>query len=337
MAARRIPWVTIVFAVANIAVYVWSLAAGADLMHPSTTWMFEHGGNFGPITLSGEEWRLLTSMFLHYGIIHIVMNLVGLLTSGPEVERLYGRVGYAVVYVVSGLAGGLAASLKANAISAGASGAIFGVIGAFGAYLVVHRNRIDRELFAKRARSLGTFLAINIYIGLTVKGISLAAHAGGLVGGFLVGLALEWSRPGASETRSIWRPLAVAIVSLALLVGGTFSAPVPSNAIIMFAQANERLLTRWNKLVEEVHAHSMNDDQLADVIEHELLPAWQKERETFERDGRGERKDAILEYMKAREEGWRIMLPGLRAHDKDAVTRGMARFREADELANKLH
>src|SRR5688572_25374045 len=118
---RQIPWVTIALAVANVAVFVWELSRGADAMEPTAQWMAEHGGNFGPVTLDGEQWRLLTSMFLHYGVLHIVMNMIGLLDGGRHVERMYGRAGFVAIYLVSGLAASLATSLRANVVSAGAS------------------------------------------------------------------------------------------------------------------------------------------------------------------------------------------------------------------------
>ena len=125
--ALAFPYVTVALAALNVIVFGVAVAAGADPMSPDPDTMFELGGNFGPVTLAGEPWRLFTSMFLHYGILHLAMNMLGLLDGGRHVERMYGRAAYIALYVFAGLAGSLASALSGQAVSAGASGEIFGV------------------------------------------------------------------------------------------------------------------------------------------------------------------------------------------------------------------
>jgi rhomboid protease GluP len=332
--ARRLPWVTIFFAVANLAVFAWELAAGADAMQPTAQWMLEHGGTFGPVTLAGEEWRLVTSMFLHYGVLHIVMNMIGLLDGGRHVERMYGPAGFATIYMVSGLAAALATSLRASAVSAGASGAIFGVFGAFGAYLLLHRGRLDRHQVTQQSRGLMIFLAYNIWFGFTAESIDMVAHIGGLIAGFIIGLALE---AGTDEGHTSGRrSFLVAVVGLALVAGGAFLAPSPTNAFAQFGTSEQKVLDRWNGLITEAKAGKITDAALADVIDSELLPAWRDLGAAYAKDGEGKLHRLTLDYIRARQEGWEIVARGLRAGDEAEVNRGMTRFNQGDAIIEKM-
>ena len=186
-----LPVVTIVLAAMNIAAYGLAMAAGADPMAPTPDQIFDLGGNFGAVTLDGESWRLLTSMFLHFGLLHIAMNMVGLIDGGRHVEGMYGRAAFVALYLFAGLVGSLASALSGKAVSAGASGAIFGIFGAWAAYLLLHRGAIDKEALAKQSKGLLIFLGYNIWFGVTAEGIDMRAHIGGLIAGFVAGLVLS--------------------------------------------------------------------------------------------------------------------------------------------------
>ncbi len=331
------PWVAIFLAVANVAAFGWELSAGADAMRPTAGWMLDHGGNFGPLTFAGEQWRLLTSMFLHYGVLHLVMNMIGLLDGGRHVERMYGHAGFAALYVVSGLAGSFASGLRGQAVSAGASGAVFGIFGAFGAYLLLHRDRLDKEQVSHQARGLMIFLAYNIFFGVTAKGIDLVAHAGGLAAGFVCGLALEL---GSDEKHStIGRSLLVGVLGTALVFGAAVAAPDPTNpmAVIDKVSAVEaKAIARWNELVAQAQADKLTDDQFADAIEKELLPPWREAQQEFATSGTGPLKADMIEYLAARAEGWEIMIKGLRAHDEAVMKEGMEKFSKADVIISRM-
>ena len=334
-AQRSIPWVTIVLALANVATFAWELSAGASAWQPTPDWMSEHGGNFGPLTLGGEEWRLLTCMFLHYGVLHIAMNMIGLLDGGRHVERMYGRAGFAALYLVSGLAASLATSLRANVVSAGASGAIFGVFGAFGAFLFLHRDRLDPAQVSKQSRGLLIFLAYNVWFGITAEGIDLVAHLAGLAAGFIVGIALE---AGTSHDQSTARrSLLVAVLGVGLVAAGAYLAPRPVNALAAFGTGEAPLLDRWNELVSKAQAGQIADDDLAAAIEKELLPAWRELEKEYQRDSDDEElRPLVLDYLQARREGWETMLSGLRAHDEEKVKAGMARFKDGDAAIERM-
>lgn len=332
---RNLPWVTIFLAVANVGVFVWELAAGADPMQPTPQWMMAHGGNFGPLTLGGEQWRLLTSMFLHYGVIHIGMNMIGLIDGGRHVERMYGRAGFAALYLVSGLAASLASSLRATAVvSAGASGAIFGVFGAFGAFLFLHRGRLDRAEVSKQSRGLLIFLAYNIYFGLTAQGIDLIAHLGGLAAGFITGIALEVGTHEDPSTRR--RSLLVVVLGVALVAGAATLVPKPHSELAELDDIESKVLHRWQEVAGQYDGGKVSDVQLADVIEKELLPPWRTLRHGYEVNIKGEPRRLVLEYAAAREEGWEGMARALRAGDQAGFQQALARFKQGDAAIERM-
>lgn len=122
------------------------------------------------------------------------------------------------------------------------------------------------------------------------------------------------------------------------MAGGTFLAPRPVNALAEFGTGEAPLLDRWNQLVGEAQAGTIDDEKLATAIESELLPAWRKLEQVYERDSDGEElRPIVLDYLRARREGWEIILSGLRAHDEEKVKAGMARFKDGDAAIERMN
>jgi rhomboid protease GluP len=334
---KSTPWVTIAIIAANVAVWLVTLALGASPIEPSSEWLIEHGGNLGAVTLDGEPWRLFTSMFLHIGVMHLAMNMIGLMTGGQLVERLFGRLGFATIYLISGLVGSLASALRpVGVVSVGASGAIFGVLGAHVAYYALHRERLDQRI-ARDSIGLLVVVAYNLVLGFTTPGIDMRAHLGGLAAGFLCGLALELRLvPGA---RRLLRTAAVGAVGLAVVIAAALAAPAPVDeprAINAFAAVEGQVIARWGELVDQAQRQEITDDALAGAIERDILGPWRAARDEFaRRDAGGARREALLEYMRLREEGWATMARGLHAHDGAAMQRGMQRLQDAAAVARK--
>jgi rhomboid protease GluP len=153
--------------------------------------LVQYGANYGPLILAGETWRLFTSMFLHIGLAHLFFNSYALFIFGLEMERLYGPDRYLTIYILSGLLGSLASfGLRGPTVfSAGASGAIFGVIGMNLAYFMLHRETFG-QFGRQRMMNTLVIIGINLLFGFTVSGIDNYAHIGGLVAGFAMGYGL---------------------------------------------------------------------------------------------------------------------------------------------------
>lgn len=146
------------------------------------------GANFGPLTKNGEWWRLLTCTFLHGGIMHLFTNMYGLLFVGIFLEPLLGRKYFLIIYLVNGILASLASLFwHDTTVSIGASGAIFGMYGLFISFMLF---KIFTPEFSK-AFLLSTlvFVGINLLMGLT-GGIDNAAHIGGLISGFIIGILM---------------------------------------------------------------------------------------------------------------------------------------------------
>ena len=143
------------------------------------------GAKVNELVAQGEYWRLFTAMFLHIGILHLFFNSYALYLYGPIVERLFGKIKFIILYIVSGLIGSLLSYLFSPNPSAGASGAIFGLMGS-----LLYFRREERGLFQ---RIFGPGLSDHIYksvYGFIQPGIDNWGHIGGLLGGFITQMVL---------------------------------------------------------------------------------------------------------------------------------------------------
>ena len=187
------------------------------------------GATYGPLLFAGELWRLFTAMFVHIGIAHILFNGFALYSIGREVEVGFGQGRFAAIYLGAGLLGNVVSFFWRGVMefSAGASGAIFGILGAELAFLFFHRDRLGEAGRAARSQIL-RIIVINIIIGVTVVSINNAAHMGGLVSGFILGylLAPRFERTGGvayHDTATLSRRWWVVAGTAVLVVAGTWA------------------------------------------------------------------------------------------------------------------
>jgi len=185
-------WVTWVLVALNVLVYVAMVTSGGGFPKTSSQTALAFGSNFGPDTINGQWWRLLAAMFIHFSLVHITFNMVVLVQMGRMAERLFGNARFAALYFFTGLSASLT-SLCWHPVfnSAGASGAIFGVLGALLAYVVRYRSSMPRTIQAQRFRTAAFIIVYSLFNGLTHQGIDNAAHLGGLVSGFVMGWLLQ--------------------------------------------------------------------------------------------------------------------------------------------------
>ena len=181
--------ITWLFLAINVGVWLVIQLVGG-LFNQDLDILLRFGAMFGPLIATGEYWRFFTAMFLHANIVHLLFNCFALFIFGRLVEGVYGNVRFTVIYLLAGLAGGaLSYMFNKTAIGVGASGAIFGILGALAAYFIVHRDTLG-EMGRRNLTGIATIAAINLVIGLIIPNIDNWAHFGGLAGGFVMGLAL---------------------------------------------------------------------------------------------------------------------------------------------------
>lgn len=188
--SRKKPIITYALIISNIIMFFMVAIAGGNFFEIEPSLAYDFGGliNYNTMNSPIELYRLITSIFLHASIIHLAFNLYALYILGPQIESFFGKVKYLIIYLVSGIIGGLVSMIFQgdSVVSVGASGAIFGLIGAFmvfGSHYRVFFGRVIRS-------QIIPLLLINLFLGLMVSGINLSAHIGGLIGGVLVSKAV---------------------------------------------------------------------------------------------------------------------------------------------------
>jgi rhomboid protease GluP len=221
------PVLTYVLLAANVAYF------GAETLLGGSTairTLVQLGAQVNVLVAGGQYWRLLTAMFLHIGLAHLAFNMYALFSLGRDIEGFYGSLRFSAIYFVSGLAGNVAYyAAGPNAVSAGASGAIFGLIGAEIAFLVSNRSLFG-SFRRQRLLNLAFLVVVNLAFGFMNRGINNLAHLGGLVSGLILGFALtprhrvawEWSPTGAVplliDDTPRWLRLA-AVLGIGVLLG----------------------------------------------------------------------------------------------------------------------
>jgi rhomboid protease GluP len=214
-APRRI-FVAHTFFALNILWFVWMVAHGVSLTNPEIDDLLRFGADFGADIARGQWWRLLSAAFVHIGLIHIAANMWALWRLGPWAERLYGSAAFAILYLLSAIGCSVASLLHAPAIvSAGASGAVFGAAGGVFAFYLMHKREMPAHAFKSLVTSMGSFLALNLFIGFSIPNIDNAGHLGGLLVGMAAGWCLERD-PRVEPRLNLKRVGAVSFLALML-------------------------------------------------------------------------------------------------------------------------
>ena len=209
------------------------------LDNPSGQDLVRWGANFGPLTVSGQWWRLLTCVFIHGGLLHIAFNMWCLWDLGRLAESVYGHWTFAAVYLIAGLGASLTSLIWNPAIlSVGASGAIFGIAGALIASFYLGEFSLPRAALSGTLRSVVVFVGYNLVFGAVIARTDNAAHIGGLLMGLLLGALIAKVAPGHDD---FLRRIAILLLGALLVTGGVMWLQ-RSRAYLLHAQNGVALL-----------------------------------------------------------------------------------------------
>jgi len=277
---ERKVFVTWVLIALNVAVFIVMAVAGVGLFDPAADSLLRWGADYGPLTTHGQWWRMFTSTFVHIGILHIAMNMYILFISGPFVEKLFGNLGFAVLYLLAGLGGSLTSlAWHPMLVSAGASGAIFGVYGGLLAYLLMQRNSIAAGRAGPILKNALVFIAFNLVYGASKSNVDMGAHLGGIATGFVVGCVLAQPITAGVASRLARAGLVLA-GGLALVAFATTRLPVYDDLqaeIRHFGKVETDSLKLFSDSVQSVKADKISATEFDDIVRHKLLPPWNAE------------------------------------------------------------
>jgi rhomboid protease GluP len=332
----------------NVAIFIVMLAAGADLITPNPAVHIRFGSNFGPLTWTGEEWRLLTSAFLHFGLIHLALNMFALYQGGALVERLFGSTRFGLIYLLSALSGSVVSGWwDPLRNSAGASGAIFGVYGALLAFMAVRRADIPPSMLKSISSSALLFCLYSLVIGAAHPLIDNACHIGGLLAGFISGVIL--ARPFTLEARAVAQParllLAALVIGAPLMLlaqplvarDGEHSASLRFHrALEVFGVVEADLVQRQTDILTFPPNARVNRFEVARRLRTEVLEPWREaskpllQSANLPQDGSHEARfqAAIRDYLRAREKAVALRALALETGDPSDEARAISADKE---------
>lgn len=313
----------------NAIIFVAMTFSSGEIMNPDGLTLIEWGSNFGPKTLNGEAWRLFTSTFVHIGILHVAFNMWVLWSVGNLVERLVGNVGFVSAYVISGISGSLASVYWNPSVnSAGASGAVFGIFGALLGFMLLRSDSVPPTIL-KNVRSSGfSFLVINAVFGISVPGIDMAAHVGGLAAGFICGMILSQPLDRITFTNRSVRNVIMTGLGVAGITAALFAAPQPP----IDARAMRRNFMEFKQRIEKKHQDAevrrkngrITDEQFVSVLRDEVLPEWQIARQPFDELNDVPRRqkpffDLMKNYLDVKEKSWTLLAEAIEQRDESKL------------------
>jgi rhomboid protease GluP len=179
-------WATPIILDLNILISLIMIFSGVGIIEPQGYELIIWGANLKPLTTDGQWWRLLTSVFVHAGLIHLAYNMFALFFIGPFLESSIGSKKFIIIYLLTGVIASITSLIfHDSTISVGASGAIFGMYGLTASLMLL--KYLDKNLTAMLWVSVAIFIGLNLIVGLS-GGIDMAAHLGGLISGFIIGI-----------------------------------------------------------------------------------------------------------------------------------------------------
>ncbi len=221
-------WVTKALITINVLAFLAMALFGINPLEPTALELLAVGGNFLPVTIT-QPWRLFSATILHAGLLHLGFNMFALYQMGGIAERFYGNSQFLIIYLLAGLFGSLASLFfsASEAVSVGASGAVFGVSGAILAAVVTARHKLPPVLVTSMSQSMLLFVGYSLFMGFTTSFVDNSAHIGGLAAGFVT----AWIMVERFDWKA-FRRRALVRASIAIVLAGVVATTMWSLAVI---------------------------------------------------------------------------------------------------------
>jgi len=249
----------------NVAVFIATGVAGVSVIAPSGEALLRWGADFGPRTLGGEPWRLLTSTFLHFGIIHLALNMWCLWALGTLAEPLFGWAAFLLLYLLSGLGGSVLSMLvHPMVVSAGASGAVFGVAGGVITF-VLWSDELKVPVPKNALTSVVGFVGYNLVYSFSRPNVDIAGHIGGLVVGLLLGAMSP--RRVTDDPARLTVPSLTGAFAMALVIGyGAHRAQLLHPSLAALGRAERDVAAgAYDRAIPELDSALVHDPTLVET------------------------------------------------------------------------
>lgn len=307
----------------NIVVWLAMVWQGVDWLDPSPHALASWGAN-GPLTAEGQGWRLLTAFFLHRGLLQLIFNQWALYQLGTLLERLVGHVGLILIYLVSGFAAGLASLLaRPEAVTAGSTPAITGLLGAVIAYHFRVRGALPSGVLSRLRASVFVFLAWNIGYGIFRQQMDNAGFLAGLATGVLCGLVAALPLGEGRGLRRMFRNALLVACGAALVFFAAYAVrPSPLGAeVARYQDVSKRSLGIYTEAKQRFEEDRIRPEQFVKIIKRDVLPDWDEQAKRFHELKDVPEKAAPLlktieRSMALRAEAWRLGAEALSIGDE---------------------
>jgi len=337
----------------NLGVFLleW-LAGGMGVMSADQAVLIAFGAKQNAsIADQHQYWRLVTCVFLHIGFIHLLLNNYAIWVIGRDIEKIYGSARFLILYVTTGVVASMSSFyFSPDAVSAGASGAIFGLAGVMATFAFKYRKEVPAALSKDIRRRLLPIIAINLMFGFSARGVvDNAAHIGGLIAGIALALVIPFKHPEERETPFIWRALqmvcVVVVMASFVLAFRNYDGPqlrlanlatAPGSKVIAYFEHMRTAVNSFNESFVEFEKALQRSGRLPDA--KNALALVEKGLSAAEAtpivDPRGEefrlraldllrrQKEIIQRYQESKGEGERAI------DDEEALTAEYNKFRQ---------
>ena len=258
------PFFTYMFLLVQLIFFLLMEASGGS---ENTATLIKFGAKINPLIIDGEWWRFILPLFIHIGFLHLVMNSMALFYLGPLVERIFGSIRFLFIYLFAGFAGSLASFVFSPHLSAGASGAIFGLFGSLLYFGIIY----PKLFFRTMGMNILVVIGLNLAFGFAMPNIDNAGHLGGLIGGFLATGIVHFPKKRKSLLQLLFLFVTSLVVTGLLYWGygeSTRMADVESSLVLAQTYVEEEEIDKAYKVLRNAEEHGESSDEFLFMLSY---------------------------------------------------------------------